>query len=102
MNFGMVIPFRKDMQALILAGKKTATTRTKRYGIVGDWFYIGSKAYVLTNVEKVTLGYVATQKYRDEGFESPHDFIHVWQQIHPKGFIDEQKVWLHEFGEASK
>jgi len=106
MEHGIVIPFRQDMQALILANKKTATTRTKCYGRAGDWFCVGNNSYILTNVEKVILDYVVTQKYKDEGFETPHDFIHVWEEIHPKGFITDQKVWLHEFKpfkqEASK
>ena len=95
------IPFRDDMKLAILNGKKTCTSRNKRYGYIGDQFEIDGQKFVLTWVSHVYLDDVAHLKYQDEGFESPNQFIEVWNQIHPrKGFDPLQTVWLHEFKKA--
>jgi len=95
------IPFRDDMKLAVLNGKKTCTSRNKRYGCIGDQFEIGERKFVLTCVSHANLDYVAHDRYRQEGFESPAQFIGVWNQIHPrKGYAPEQVVWLHEFKEV--
>lgn len=92
------IPFRDDMKQAVLLGNKTCTSRNKRYGVIGDTFMVGGYVYVLKWISHVRLKTVAENHYRQEGFESPDEFIQVWNQIHPrKGYNPEQAVWLHEF-----
>lgn len=97
----ITIPFRDDMKDLIIGGVKTCTTRNKRYGCIGDTFEIDKRVFVLTWVSHIYLKQVADTKYKEEGFDSPDEFIKIWEAIHPrKGYDRTQAVWLHEFMEA--
>lgn len=96
------IPFQAKFMPLINAGKKTMTTRNKKYGESGDYLIAtshGEKIYLrLISVSRVDLDNVATVYYREEGCQSPLEFIEIWNDIHPiKGFQGSQKVWLHSF-----
>lgn len=97
------IPFREDMQAAILRGAKTMTTRSKRYGEVGDFFKLGGRFYRLVSVRRVELGAIAHAYYRQEGCATPAEFRDIWVQIHPrKGWTPMEKKWLHEFRDATQ
>lgn len=81
---------------------KTATTRSKRYGEIGDIHSVVGLSLWLETIyqARVTLGFVARYFWRHEGAISEEDFIKVWVEIHPKkGFDPNQKVWLHLFRE---
>jgi len=92
------IPFRDDMKQAIIDGRKTCTSRNKRYGVIGDTFDINGNSYVLKWVSHVHLNFVAENCYRHEGFRNPYEFINAWRKIHPrKGYVPDQPVWLHEF-----
>jgi len=92
------IPFLDKMVELILAGKKTATTRPRRYGQVGDCFEVQGRAMVLTKVSFMQLDSVANYYYREEGFESPGDFMATWNELHPGMKYDpHRKVYFHTF-----
>lgn len=92
------IPFKKEMKALILAGKKRCTSRNRKYGDTGDEFIVGKSRYMITFVVRRSLKYVADFLYEDEGFESRDAFIRYWNMIHPgKKFDPNQKVWVHYF-----
>jgi hypothetical protein len=85
-------------------GTKTATSRTKRYGIPGDVFESGlvdstgnPKKYVITSILKMTLG-EAEKHYIEEGAISKEEFVHIWKQIYPlRGFVPSQVVFFHRF-----
>ena len=101
------IPFNEWSKAILRANHKTATSRNKRYGNVGDTFTVncgysyiddGFMRFELTYVERVTLAFVRDKFYWEEGCQSEDMFIQIWNEIHPKKrFDDEQKVWLHIF-----
>ena len=103
------IPFLPEFKEAILSGKKTATTRSKRYGKPGDILSMFSNGFiftpqadshVLTHVVQVPLYVVASFFYKEEGLDSPEAFIEVWDRIHRrKKYEDDQKlkVWLHLF-----
>lgn len=100
-NKRIYIAFRPDMKELVVNGNKIATSRTKAYGNIGDWFEFSNKKFVLVSISKVALKYVADFKYMDEGFVSPEEFIKVWKEIHPYvGYEPNQQVWFHIFKEA--
>lgn len=94
------IPFQPDMKELVLSGNKTCTSRNQLYGETGDWFYIDRHKFTITATSSAPLGYVAKNKYKEEGFESPAGFIKKWNEIHPIRRYDPcQIVWLYEFVE---
>ena len=96
------IPFCYQMKKAISNGKKTMTSRYKRYGEAYDWFELCGKRFVITAVYKDILKNVA-DKYEKEGFETREDFIRTWKQLHPKkGYRENDKVWVHEFKEMKE
>ena len=92
------LPFREQFRDVLENGMKTATTRTKAYGKPGDVLDSMVGPLRLLYVEKVTLGFVATQMWNLEGCMDQGDFERVWESIHPgRGFVPEQMVYLHIF-----
>lgn len=92
------LPFRDDMAEAIRAGRKKATTRTKKYGSVGDVLDTKAGPVRLTRVIGLQLREVARHFYLEEGFASSADFRVAWAEIHPRaGFRPEERVYLHIF-----
>ena len=92
------IPFQPDIKEFVLLGSKTCTSRNQLYGEIGDYFHIDGHRFVLTAVSSAPLGYVARNKYEQEGFINPAGFIKKWNEIHPiRRYDPNQIVWLHEF-----
>lgn len=92
------IPFRPEFREAILSGMKTMTTRNNSYGRTGDRLTTPFGVDIqLLEVRRVTLGDVADHYYRQEGCDSPQDFIRIWREIHPSGFYPNKWVWLHIF-----
>ena len=107
------IPFRADMLAEVRAGRKTMTTRNKRYGDVGDHLSaVGGNfderhadphpelhpRIRLVAVERMPLCLVAERFYAQEGVASPQAFRDAWAEIHPgRGWTPELRVWVHTF-----
>jgi len=98
------IPFRADMLQLVKTGRKTATTRTRRYGEVGDVLECKDGLQIqLTAVQPMPLGSVATHCYLAEGFESPEAFIAAWKDIYPKrGFRAGDIIYYHVFKKVDR
>lgn len=92
------IPFNEWSQGRLEAGEKTATCRTKRYGVPGDVFAAADRVYQLTHVVELPLSVVATNFHRQEGCESFEEFVEVWTNIHPVlGYDPDWMVYLHLF-----
>ena len=95
------LPFKPAMQEAILAGKKSCTSRYKRYGNPGDTFEMFGQRFILTSViGMIGLGVVANQLFREEGFDTPEAFWETWRKLHPRrtGFgKNDDKVWVHRF-----
>jgi len=91
------IPFKIRFKEPLLNDTKTWTSRTKRYGKVGDTFSIFGATFEILEIVKMTLEEVANN-WKKEGCESKKDFIEIWEEIHPiKGFIPTQRVFVHIF-----
>lgn len=91
------IPFDNRFYDKIATGKKTWTSRNKRYGHPGDYFYLRGTKYYLIDVVKLPLGLVA-EHFEEEGFESKKEFIDFWVQIHPRRkFNGDEEVFVHIF-----
>lgn len=94
----ITLPFREEFKDVLLRGRKTWTTRTKRYGKVGDTFEAFGQAFQLRGHLKMPLGAVAHRGFFEEGFDAPIEFIQVWCRIHPrKGYDPQQEVGVHCF-----
>ena len=92
------IPFLPEWETLMLTGKKSATSRTKRYGSPGDYFEAFGRVFILTNVYRIRLASVAYYHYLEEGCNSDFHFRKIWERLHPrKGYCPEQKVYIHIF-----
>ncbi len=97
------IPFNTIMKKAILENRKICTSRNKKYGVVGDYFLLGDNMYFLTAVTKCTLEEVATDFYKDEGFESKEEFIALWKKLHPLvGYVPKKKVFTHWFRKKTR
>jgi hypothetical protein len=94
----VVIPFSDLMAILAKKGIKTATSRNRRYGTDGDWFYIGDIKFDILSVTEMSLHDVAYKHYMEEGFNTPESFIKYWNMLHPRKRYDpEQIVQFHKF-----
>jgi len=92
------IPFNKWSRDKLKKLVKTATSRNKKYGDVGDTFTVDGTVYELTAVCKVSLASIRDVCWDVEGCKSPEEFVQVWKSIHPrKGWDPDQKVWFHRF-----
>lgn len=97
------IKFNEWSRERLRQGKKKATSRRRRYGHPGDYFYVEGRKYRLVRVERVRLEEVAEKYYEIEGAESPEEFRKIWVGIHPRaGWRPEQKVWLHVFEQVNE
>lgn len=99
------VPFKKEMWDAVLSGTKDRTTRNQDYGKGKVFQHYDPKTFrtfIITDVRKHSLGYVARHLYHFEGFLTPEDFIAYWKVIHPrKGFDPEQRVFVHTFEEIT-
>lgn len=92
------IPFNEWSRQKLFDYKKWATTRTKRYGEIGDEFHVSGYYYMIDLVIKVPLWFVKNCLYESEGCDSPIEFVKIWRKIHKrKGFNGNQMVWYHHF-----
>ena len=91
------IPFKAEFKDRILSGRKTCTSRTKKYGEVGDTFDAFGAEFILDKVLRVNLNFVAYNFYKEEGFEAPAQFIVCWNKIHPNLWDNQLLVWVHFF-----
>jgi len=98
------IPFNDWSKERLESCSKIATTRTKRYGEIGDTFLVDfdvtMEEYELLAVFPLTLGDVAYYLYHIEGAKSPDEFKQVWCDIHKRmGFETDRIVYVHLFHE---
>jgi hypothetical protein len=95
------IPFKERFREPMLNGTKTMTSRTKCYGIVGDWFNAFGKTYVLTSVIERHFDFIVNH-WKEEGCFSREDFLGVWKEIHPRHKVSmTDKFWTHSFQSIS-
>jgi hypothetical protein len=95
------IPFNGWSRERLKKGSKRATSRSKRYGAVGQVFDVEDRRYQIDLVIRVPLWFVAENLYLSEGAESYDEFIAVWTDIHPRrGYRPDDMVWYHHFREV--
>lgn len=82
----------------LASGRKTATTRSKRYVRPGERFVgLGMEFECLRTVQ-LPLAVIRDGYWEEEGVSSPEDFVKIWNGIHPRrGFVGTDVRWLHTF-----
>lgn len=99
------LPFQPEFEASMLSGKKTVTTRTRRFGYPGDLFEAFGRVFVLTEVYPTFLDVVIALHYLEEGFNSPQEFIDLWDRLHrgvPYLKRPGRPVYFHRFSLQSQ
>ena len=92
------IPFNAWSMERLALGTKRATSRTKKYGNIGDTFTADGMKFELDLIIKVPQWFVAEVLYRSEGAITTAEFIDVWTSIHKlKGYSPFDEVWYHHF-----
>lgn len=92
------IPFNEWSRNKLAFNKKSATTRRKKYGDIGDTFKVLGESYIITLIIRCRLSFVREFYYEKEGCGSRDEFELVWRRIHPViGYAPDQLVWLHLF-----
>jgi hypothetical protein len=95
------LPFQPRWRPAVLAGTKTTTVRTRRFGSVGDAFDVEGVAFVLMRVEAMPLAEARDLVWREEGMASPAEFEATWRENHPtRGFRGSDTMWVHAFARA--
>jgi len=92
------LPFNIQFKEPMLKGQKTMTSRTSKYGNVGDEFQIFDRTFIITKIYPELLGVVADNHFYEEGFKTRQEFIDFWIMIHPVAkFQLYQKIYVHRF-----
>lgn len=77
------LSFNDRFELPLLSGQKTATTRYRFSGRVGDTFEYFGATFAIEKVSRCYLSRVAEFSYRSEGFRTREEFIAYWDLIHP-------------------
>lgn len=98
MNKKVHIPFLAIFKEPMLAGTKTCTARTRKYGQPGDTFEAWGATFEIREIVHLLLATVRDKFHLQEGFSSPGEFVAIWWKLHPiKGFDPEAAVYVHSF-----
>ncbi len=91
------IPFNKWSDERLRAGQKVCTSRHKRYGDPGDYFYTANGRFRLQHVMELPLWFVKEFLWEAEGAGNPQEFEVVWKSLHRGKFKAQELVWVHFF-----
>ena len=90
--------FRPFFRPLLLDGRKTMTSRTRKFGDPGDQFLAFGAIFEFTHVFRISVGYMISDCFRQEGCASVQELMKIWNDIHPQtGIVNHQIVWAHIF-----
>ncbi len=76
-------PFLGRFHPLMEQGIKTMTTRPRKIGGVGYKWIVNNRTYRTVGQCSLPLSYIANHLFLQEGCDDPHEFIDVWNEIHP-------------------
>lgn len=95
------IPFNLWSQDKLLFGLKTATSRHKKYGDVGDTFEMADRTYYINLIVKLPIWFIRNELYLTEGCDTPEEFEKIWTEIYHVFKLTEE-VWYHHFTKMKK
>ena len=98
----LTIPFLPEFKDKLADGRKTATSRNKKYGQPGDQFQAFGMIFQLEFVLRVPLVFIGRFFVKQEGCKDFNEFRCVWDRIHPiegyyVGIAKDKRIWLHIF-----
>jgi len=94
------IPFNEWSKEKLNLCVKEATSRTKKYGDIGDTFIVGSQKYEIDLIIKLPLWFIAQVLYKSEGALNMYEFFQVWDKIHFRKKMElDKEIWYHHFKE---
>lgn len=92
------LPFLAEFEEAIRSGRKTATSRPRRYGQAGDIVKTRFGYVRIRSCTRMSLAEIRDRHWREEGCSSPEQFEAVWRRLHPRsGFVPWHRVWFHRF-----
>lgn len=94
------IPFDEKTIESFKDLRMVCITHIEKYGEPGDFFGVAGMWYVFVSVTKQKLHTVPYRYYRENGYDSPDDFIFHWIELYGK-FDVFGDVWLHYFTRVS-
>lgn len=77
----VTIPFLARFEKPMIEGLKTLTTRTSKYGEVGDRFVGFGHDFEITSIAQMLLAKVP-DLWRQEGVGSREEVMRVWSSLH--------------------
>jgi hypothetical protein len=81
-----------------LAGRKTQQRRNGVYGYPGETFTLGSADFVITGLERQSLGEMTETDARAEGFPDLSTYKQLIISMHAgMDWNDAHEVWVHTF-----
>lgn len=90
------IPFNEWSKDKLRKGIKICTSRSQKYGEVGDTFEVEGKEYVLIGFARLSYEQIINALWQPEGAESTQELGKVLREIHPN--IDfTASAWVHFF-----
>jgi hypothetical protein len=95
------VAFHPEMIRAMFDCGKDRTSRFKKLGEIGDTFTLThpetleQRKWQIVEINRHTLGEVATHMHKKEGFVSEEDFMLFWMKIHPERVDPKLKVYVH-------
>lgn len=97
------LSFLEDFRPAMLEERKTATSRTRKYGSPGDTFAVFGATFVIVEVFQQRLSEVKNELYKAEGCPTPAAFECIYTRLHPRvGFQPDKVVYVHIFKRIDK
>jgi hypothetical protein len=85
-----------------LAGHKTQQRRNGVYGYPGETFFLGSAKFVITGLERQSLGDMTESDAKAEGFPDLSTYQQLIISMHAgMDWNDAHQVWVHSFEKQS-
>jgi len=85
-----------------LSGHKTQQRRNGVYGYPGETFDLDSQTFVITSLERQTLGEMTEEDARAEGFPDMQTYKQLIISMHAgMDWNESHKVWVHSFRKQS-
>ena len=95
-------PFSKEMTAALLDGRKCCTSRSKKYGELGDTFNVEGEVFRIVDIVPELLSDITALYYRCEGCRTADEFIDLWKRLHRGVWNPDRVYYIHFLGHVRR
>ena len=88
-------PFSKEMREALLDGRKCCTSRSKKYGDIGDTFNVEDEVFRIVDIEPEMLDFITASYHRLEGCRNADEFISLWKRLHRGIWNPDKEYFVH-------